>query len=188
MQLILRLQVLTLERFQGVRYSQEVRMQLVPLVSLLSFLVTMPTGVAGRQDHHASADRRSARVMGFDQERTTHHFLVFTDGGAIDIGVKDPLDVADRDAIRSHLPHIAAMFADGDFNAPMLVHDSAIVPGTTVMAARKDTIRYQYVETANGGRVDIVTNDPEALAAVHAFLRFQIAEHKTGDQTAVRTR
>jgi hypothetical protein len=45
-----------------------------------------------------------------------------------------------------------------------------------------------YVETANGGRVDIVTSDSEALVAVHAFLKFQIAEHKTGDPTTVQSR
>jgi hypothetical protein len=41
---------------------------------------------------------------------------------------------------------------------------------------------------ATGGRVDIATSDPAALAAVHQFLKFQIAEHKTGDPTTVRTR
>jgi hypothetical protein len=56
------------------------------------------------------------------------------------------------------------------------------------MAAKKSLIRYQYAETTTGGRVDIVTTDPEALAAVHAFLTFQIADHKTGDSTSVRTR
>jgi hypothetical protein len=33
-----------------------------------------------------------------------------------------------------------------------------------------------------------VTSDPSALAAVHTFLTFQIAEHKTGDPTSVRRR
>lgn len=126
--------------------------------------------------------------MGFDQERTAHHFLLFTDGGAIDVGVKEPTDMKNRDAIRSHLPHIASMFGDGNFEAPMIVHDTKKVPGITVMAAKKSLIRYQYAETTTGGRVDIVTTDPEALAAVHAFLTFQIADHKTGDSTSVRTR
>ena len=70
----------------------------------------------------------------------------------------------------------------------MLVHDSKNVPGTKAMTERKGAIRYQYVETANGGRVDILTSDPAALAAVHQFLTFQITEHKTGDPTTVRTR
>ena len=54
------------------------------------------------------------------------------------------------------------MFGEGNFEAPMLVHDSKNVPGTKAMTARKDTIRYQFVETENGGRVNIVT-DPESL-------------------------
>jgi len=127
-------------------------------------------------------------VMGFDQNRTTHHFFLVNDGGAIDVSVNDPADTKNRDAIRSHLPHIAMMFGEGNFDAPMLVHDSKNVPGTREMTERKGAIRYQYVETAKGGRVDIVTSDPAALAAVHQFLKFQIAEHKTGDPITVRTR
>ena len=155
----------------------------------LSSLSLAPAALHANQDHHhPSLDQRGASVMGFDQARTTHHFLLLKDGGAIDVSVNDPADTTDRDAIRAHLPHIAMMFGDGDFDAPMLVHDSRNVPGTKVMAEHKGAIRYQYVETANGGRVNIVTSDPDALAAVHAFLTFQIAEHKTGDPTTVRTR
>ena len=126
--------------------------------------------------------------MGFDQAHTTHHFLLFNDGGAIEVSANDAADTKNRDAIRSHLPHITTMFSDGNFEAPMLVHDSKKVPGTKTMTERKGTIRYQYVETAKGGRVDIVTSDPAALAAVHQFLKFQIAEHKTGDPTTARPR
>lgn len=151
-------------------------------------VLTITTASVMAQDHHASLDRRGAMVMGFDQTLTTHHFVLFTDGGAIDVSVKDAADTKNRAAIRSHLPHIAKMFGDGNFDAPMLVHDSKNVPGVRVMATRKATIRYQYVETSGGGRVDIVTTDPESVAAVHEFLRFQIADHRTGDPHDVRTR
>ncbi len=163
-------------------------MRLVPVLCVVGSLSLMPVSLAARQDHHASPGQRGAMVMGFDQELTSHHFLLFADGGAIDVSVKNPSDAKNRDAIRSHLPHIAMLFGEGDFEAPMLVHDSKSVPGTSVMTARKGVIRYQYVETQNGGRVNIVTSDPESLAAVHAFLKFQIADHKTGDPMAIRTR
>ncbi len=114
--------------------------------------------------------------------------MLFNDGGAIEVSVNDSADMKNRDAIRSHLPHIAMKFGEGNFDAPMLVHDSKNVPGAKGMTERKEAIRYQYVETAKGGRVNIVTSDPAALAAVHQFLKFQIAEHKTGDPTTVRTR
>ena len=153
-----------------------------------ALLTVMSASMAAGQDRHASMDQRGAMVMGFDQERTAHHFLLFTDGGAIDVSVKDLSDAKNRDAIRSHLPHVAIMFGDGNFAAPMLVHDSASVPGTKTMAARRDRIRYKYVETPRGGRVEITTTDPEALAAVHAFLKFQIADHRTGDPTTPQKR
>ena len=159
-------------------------MRLVPILCLASVLRSVPGVVAG-QDHHGS---QAATVMGFDQERTAHHFFLFNDGGAIDVSVKEAGDTKNRDAIRSHLPHIASMFGSGNFNAPMLVHDSANVPGTKVMAARKGAVRYQYVETVNGGRVNIFTADREALDAVHTFLRYQIAEHNTGDPGTARPR
>jgi hypothetical protein len=139
------------------------------------------------QDHHAM-NQRGEMVMGFDQDKTAHHFYLYPDGGAIDLQVKDATDTKDLDAIRSHLPHIAMMFADGDFNAPMLVHDTANVPGTAVLIEHKAALHYTYAETPTGGRVNVVTSDKAALAALHDFLRYQIAEHHTGDAGAVRAR
>jgi hypothetical protein len=140
------------------------------------------------QDPHQTMNDRGAMVMGFDQDKTAHHFFLYEDGGAIDIAVKDASDTKDRDAIRSHLPHIAMMFGQGDFDAPMLVHDAKDVPGTTVLTKQKDRIAYRYHETPMGGRVDIVSKDPEALKAVHEFLAYQIKEHQTGDPVTVTKR
>lgn len=142
---------------------------------------------SAHEAHHAAVDARGAHVMGFDQQRTVHHFRLYEDGGAIDVAVKDPAHHADRDAIRQHLPHIAMLFADGRFDLPMLVHDTN-VPGTGDLTRLKAEVTYRYVETPAGGRVDIVTRHPEALAAVHRFLAFQIADHRTGDATAVGRR
>src|SRR4051812_30765702 len=107
-------------------------MRMVAVVVLLGAL-SAPSVLTTDQDHHAAPGQQGAAVMGFDQDLTTHHFRLFTDGGAIEVGVRNPSDVKNRDAIRSHLPHIAVMFGQGDFDAPMLVHDSTQVPGTTVM-------------------------------------------------------
>jgi len=157
------------------------------IVWLLSAAMLTPIALESRQDH-GSGHESGASVMGFDQNRTTHHFFLYADGGAIDVSVNDPADASNRDAIRSHLPHIAMMFGQGRFDAPMLVHDSNNVPGTTVMAKLKDRIRYTYIETRAGGRLNIGTADSHALEAVHEFLTFQIKEHKTGDSLAVRSR
>ena len=151
-------------------------------------VLMLTSGAVAAHQQHGSSHERGASVMGFDQERTAHHFSLFSDGGAIEVTVKEPADATNRDAIRAHLPHIAMMFGQGKFDAPMLVHDSKNVPGTKVMTALKDRIRYTYVETPAGGRVNIVTTDAQAVAAVHEFLTFQIKEHKTGDPLVVRSR
>ena len=135
--------------------------------------------------HHRDMLTRGARAMGFDQERTDHHFLLYADGGAIDVTVKDTSDAANLRAVRQHLQEIAGLFKAGDFGKPALTHGQP-APGTVEMARLKDGITYRYEETPGGGRVRIVTADAEALAAVHAFLHFQIEDHGTGDSGVVQ--
>jgi hypothetical protein len=137
------------------------------------------------ETHHREMLQRGAQAMGFDQERTVHHFLLYEDGGAIEVAVKEANDHANLHAIRQHLAGIAGLFKAGDFGTPALTHAQQ-VPGTVEMTRVKDRITYQYEETPAGGRVRIVTRDPGAIAAVHAFLHFQIEDHRTGDSGEVQ--
>ena len=131
-------------------------------------------------DAHAKMNARGEQGMGFSQTATTHHFLLKPDGGAIQVEANVPADTASRGQIRMHLTHIAHAFAVGDFDIPMLVHDT-VPPGVPDMKRLQEKIRYSFEPTAAGGRVIIHTSNQEALAAIHNFLRFQIQEHKTGD-------
>jgi len=128
--------------------------------------------------------KRGDQAMGFSQEKTTHHFRLFKDGGAIEVTAKDPKDTASRDEIRQHLSHITQMFAAGNFNVPMLIH-ATTPPGVPTMKDLRDQIRYVFQEMDSGARIRISTTNPQALAAIHSFLRFQIEEHETGDTTEV---
>jgi hypothetical protein len=130
--------------------------------------------------HLAGVNERGDHAMGFDHTKTTHNFLLSDDGGVIRVVSNDATDHDSRDAIRMHMQHIASMFADGNFEIPMFIHDR-VPPGVDVMKQQKDKIKYQYHELENGAEVAIQTEDAEALAAVHDFLRFQIEDHQTGD-------
>ena len=152
----------------------------------LVLMLTLVVANAGQQAT-SQMNHRGAHVMGFDQDKTAHHFYLYEDGGAIDVSVKDAADKTSLDAIRAHLPHIVTMFRDGNFEAPMLVHGKE-VPGTPEMKKVKDTITWKYEESARGGRVTISTTNAEALKAVHAFLRYQITDHKTGDPLEITKR
>jgi hypothetical protein len=132
------------------------------------------------QSHDAVVKNNGDHAMGFPHDKTTHHFRMTADGGAIEITVNDPNDKVNTGAIRSHLAHIAMMFANGDFSTPMFIHDQ-VPPGTTAMKLMKTVIHYTYEEMPSGGKVRLQSADAVAVAAIHDFLRFQITEHQTGD-------
>jgi hypothetical protein len=140
-----------------------------------------------QQDHakHQQMEHRGNQGMGFDQQKTTHHFLLRKDGGAIQVTANSADDKTSKEEIQMHLHHIAQAFQSGDFNIPMFVHDQT-PPGVDVMTKLKDQIHYKYESAANGGRVVISSGNAEAVAAIHEFLKFQIREHKTGDALEVK--
>lgn len=140
----------------------------------------------GQQEQHPADANRPDRVMGFSHEKTIHHFELNQDGGVIEARADDLKDTASRDLIRSHFKHIREMFAAGNFHAPMLVHDREDVPGTATMSRLKQDIHWELQDIPRGARMTIIADSKEARNAVHEFLRFQIADHHTGDCTAVR--
>jgi len=139
------------------------------------------------QSHQAVVESHGDQAMGFPHDKTTHHFRMAADGGAIEVTANDAGDKANTAGIRSHLKHIVVMFSNGDFSTPMFIHDG-IPPGVTTMKLMKAAIHYEYGDTPSGGRVRIRTGDPIAVSAIHDFLRFQIKEHQTGDSLEVATR
>lgn len=128
--------------------------------------------------------KRGDQAMGFSQEKTTHHFYLAKDGGVIDVSANDAKDTASREQIRQHLTHIAHLFADGNFDAPMFIH-ATTPPGVLTMTRLHEQIQYGFQQTEAGGRVRITTANAQALDAIHAFLLFQIIDHRTGDSAAV---
>jgi len=162
---------------------------------MMAALIFSAAGVAqsqdaassAQQDHakHQEMEQRGNQGMGFDQQKTTHHFLLRKDGGAIQVTANSPTDKASIDEIHMHLEHIARAFKAGEFNLPMFIHDQT-PPGVPVMTKLKDQIRYRYEAAENGGRVVISSANAEAVAAIHDFLKFQITEHKTGDALEVK--
>lgn len=120
--------------------------------------------------------QRGAQVMGVDQYTSSHTFAPRPDGGTITL-VRNEDDSAGVRQIRQHMRDIARQFAEGNFSAPFLVH-AQVVPGTAVMTARRDQIRYSVRDVARGAELRLETSDAAALAAIHEFLAFQRMDHR----------
>lgn len=134
--------------------------------------------------HLTGVMQRGTMAMGFSKTASTHHFVLTTGGGIIEVTANNVSDAATRDAIRMHLSHIAQMFTAGDFNIPMFIH-GVTLPGVPTMKALRSQIHYLYEPVVRGGRVRISTTNTQALQAIHAFLAFQIRDHNTHDSTTI---
>ena len=150
---------------------------------------SMPAGIS-HEEHlrqlqkDEALKQRGTLAMGFDQDKTVHHFLLSAAGGAIVVTTKDADDAKSIAQVRAHLQEIAAAFGQGAFDAPVATH-AELPPGAAIMAANARLITYRYEERAAGAAVRIETDDAHTLVAIHDFLRYQIMEHKTGDPLTV---
>jgi len=133
-----------------------------------------------RDSAFAEMQQRGHMAMGVDQYASRHKFDVTADGGRIELQRKtfDSLDVAQ---IRAHMRLIQHAFAAGDFSTPAFVH-MRDMPGTDVMAKKKDVIHYTYRDLPLGAEVRISTSDAAAKAAIVQFLAAQRMEHRAGGE------
>jgi hypothetical protein len=158
----------------------------IPTLTLCLALLLVAPAAAQHDQHHAALNARGARFMGFSQETTTHHFLLARDGGRIQVTANDARDGESVTKIREHLRHIAEVFRKGDFELPGLVHGTETVPGVDAMKQHGADLTFTFEEIDRGAHVRIAGTTPQAVAAVHDFLKFQITDHKTGDPLVVK--
>jgi hypothetical protein len=126
---------------------------------------------------------RGQAVMGVDQYTSQHVFEDLPDGGRVVLERDDPSDSLGIATIRTHMHDIARRFATGDFALPGVVHDRE-VPGTDVMAARREGITYTEVDRPRGAELRIVTRDSVSITAIHQFLAFQRMDHHAAGHMA----
>jgi hypothetical protein len=126
----------------------------------------------------AALQQRGETAMGVDQYAAAHVFEPLPDGGRIVLQMKEP-HAAEEGKIRAHMRTIAASFSEGDFSLPGFVHDS-VVPGTATMSRLRGEISYAARDIERGGELRLTTRNPEAVRAVHEFLKFQTMDHHAG--------
>lgn len=137
--------------------------------------------------HVAGVNTRGDTAMGFSHEKTGHHFRAPQRQRLIEVDAKGPADVQSREQVRIHLTQFAHRFSSGDFGLPMFIH-SRVPPGVPVIKKLGSEITYRYEPTERGGIVRIRGTNEEAIRSIHEFLKFQIADHRTGDSAQIQTR
>jgi hypothetical protein len=148
-------------------------------ITLAVITLVTPRLSAQSDSAYRAMQVRGTMAMGVDQKFSTHRFDALPTGGRIELQA-DTTDTAAIGRIRKHLQEITGAFGRGDFSTPAFVHMGKAVPGTAVMAAKKDVITYQFHPLPRGGEVVMSSGDAEAIQAIHEFLAFQRQEHHAG--------
>jgi hypothetical protein len=133
----------------------------------------------GSTAHGRDVDSRHDS-FGMPHTGSTHSFRLFANGGAIELRADSADDHAAIERIRKHLEEVAVQFNAADFSTPAFVHGHS-PDGVAEMQRRRGEIAYRYEPLERGGRIRITTKSSAALASVHAFLRFQVTEHRTAN-------
>ena len=142
-----------------------------------------PARADGSVEHGRHVDGRHD-TFGMSHTKSAHSFRLFADGGAIELRATSGADEATVAAIRRHLQEIVEEFVKGDFSTPQFVHGYT-PDGVAHLERLGKEITYRYERVDGGGRIRITTTNAEALSALHAFLRFQVIEHRTANQGEV---
>lgn len=125
--------------------------------------------------HQATVEKQSERVMPFTMDESMHVFSPSVSGGTQTVLVHggDARQVA---LVRAHLRKEAAAFARGDFADPASIHGGRM-PGLRVMHERASEIRVRYSDVPSGARIAYAAQAPAVIAAIHAWFEAQVHDH-----------
>lgn len=137
--------------------------------------VNQTTNTTGGFNQTAMLERGNI-AMGFNQSMIHHHFMSTTTGGEIMIMSENMSDVQTINEIKNHVKNIQYQFSQGNFTKPFYIH-AQIVPGTDIMAAKKDLINYSIKDIDGGSVLILTTNDTQLLNAIQQFMNFQSSQH-----------
>jgi hypothetical protein len=150
------------------------RCRLLP--ALLCILAVAACGDDGGSDRQQAIAERGATVMPFDLEVTTHRFTPLADGLEQTVVSDDPADLEQVALVRQHLAAEAARFRAGDFADPAAIHGEDM-PGLADLRNGAAEIDVTFDEIDAGGRIRFATDDPQLVAALHAWGEAQVMDH-----------
>ena len=144
------------------------------LLTALAFAQTTP---APDSDQEISA--RLSRALGVPVDRITLHFYLVKAGGVTEITAKDPQDAAAVAAIQKYLQNQKELWEKG--KDPVVEVHSKPPESVATLRKMRNEITFYVAKTDTGGVLRMFSINDQARTAIQDFMRFEIAEHKTGD-------
>jgi len=152
--------------------------RIVPALTALSLVVISPQLCRAADPPQQDVVReRSADVMPFQMEATTHIFTKTPTGGVQRVVAKDAKDEEQIELVRAHLKEIAHTFSRGDFSAPAHVHGAAMPGLATLQSAGAGALKIRYNDVKAGAEIRYSSENPKIVSALHGWFDAQLTDH-----------
>jgi hypothetical protein len=128
-----------------------------------------------QSSRQATVAARGSAVMPFDLDTSTHVFEKTARGGLQQV-VSDIDDSEQVALTREHLQEEAERFSRGDFHDPVMIHGDDMA-GLHELVMGHDRIVIEYSEIDAGAQILYTSEDPDLVAAIHAWFDAQVGDH-----------
>ena len=147
------------------------------LTGLVLAIATLTVCLADDPSRQATVRERSADVMPFDLNATTHIFTKTSTGGIQRVVTKNPGDSKQAQLVRAHLTDIAQRFGRGDFSDPTHVHGAGMPGLAALKASAPGDLQVQYRDVPAGGEIEYTGDRPATISALHEWFDAQVSDH-----------
>ena len=161
--------------------QKERKITLIFLILTLLTFVTLyhqgkPNGEKISNSRQIEIRSKSAEVMPFSLDKTTHYFSKTENGGVEEVSVKSESEGGEIELIRAHLKEISLDFTKGDYSKVKYIHGGSM-PGIKVLEKNFRDVEIIYSESAKGARIEYKSNRKEIINAIHNWFDAQLADH-----------
>lgn len=140
---------------------------------------TTPVG-----DPEQEMNARFSKAVGVSLDKLVLHYYLVKNGGVVELAAKDPQDTNTIAAIQKYLQNQKELWEKGKDLAVTEVHTKFPESAVTMRKLRNE-ITFYMAKTDNGGVLRMFSINDQARNAIQDFLKFEIAEHKTGDSPTI---
>ncbi len=151
---------------------------------LLAVLASAQAVPAAPVDPELMMAQRFSKALGVDVNKVVQHYYLVKNGGVIEYTARSDGDRATVAAVQKFLDNQKLLFEKGKSDTDFEVHGK-VPDGIPAMKRLRNEITFFSTKTENGAVLRMFSMNPEARDAIQTFLKFEIAEHKTGDSPTI---
>jgi hypothetical protein len=152
------------------------------IIALLVWVYLAPAQTASA-DPTQDVNARFSRSLGVSLDKIVLHFYLVKNGGVVEITAKDPGDTATVTAIQKYLQTQKELWEKG--KDPVTEIHGKAPDSAAVMRKLRNDITFYMAKTDEGAVLRMFSINDQARGAIQDYLKFEIAEHKTGDSPTI---